>query len=413
MKTLITEVSSYSQLELAWESVKKNKKASPGIDQQTLENFSKNLKANLIKISKELKESTYQFSPALEARIPKKTKNDFRKINVFNLKDKIVQKSLQLTLDRKRKQGRFFPNIRNSISIGFLSKRDSKDVVGVPKALDVIKQNYKKGYTVITTADIKDFFPSIDIKKLYKVIEDALPDNTINKLIKDCLTPEVMERDRFDKNSFHALTASGVAQGSILSPLFSNIYLMDFDKSLEKNKIIAVRYADDVLILSTVPTKSEEMFQKVREILKTTSSLDFYPKGTDKEPKHYPLKRGGRYLGLQIQFKKNRWEIYPIPQKVSGLIKNIHDELNPEKHGTFLERVYFLELSINSWFNTYIKMGCTKKIISDIHKTIEQAYYDDINKLLVDKGIIEKFIHKNKLQFLTNFRFDKKRGKRY
>ena len=187
---------------------------------------------------------------------------------------------------------------------------------------------------------------------------------------------------------------------------------MAFDKALEKNKIIAVRYADDVLILSTVPTKSEEMFQKVREILKITSSLDFYLKGTDKEPKHYPLKRGGRYLGLQIQFIKNRWEIYPVPQKVSGLIKDIHDELNPRKHESFLERVYFLELSINSWFNTYEKIGCTKKHLRNIYKNVEQEYYNDINKLLVTKGILENYIPKNKLQFLTNFRFDKKRRKR-
>lgn len=407
MTKLIVEVSSYAQLYLAWESVKKNKKSSPGIDQQTIEEYSLSLRANLRSLSKALKSGKYIFSPALEARIPKKTKSEYRRINIFTLKDKIVQKSIQITLEKK---GEYFPDIRNSVSIGFLSKRGHKEIVGMSKAIEVIKRNYKKGFTVTTTADIKDFFNTIDRNKLYKVITRSIPDKTINKLISDCLSVAVMERDRFVRDHYSAITSSGVAQGSILSPLFSNIYLMKFDKELEKHNIAALRYADDVLIFSAVPTKAEETLNKVKGILLTTSNLEFYPKGTTKEPKHYPLKRFCIYLGLQIQIKKGRWEIFPIQKKVNELVKNIHDYLNPYGKEGFLQRVSYLDLSMSSWFNTYRNIGCTKRILNERFKSIEAEYYLYINKLLVHKGIISSFISKEKISFLTDFRNSRKKA---
>lgn len=50
----------------------------------------------------------------------------------------------------------------------------------------------------------------------------------------------------------------GISQGAILSPLFCNLYLHEFDKALADANIPFVRFADDFLLFANAKNKAEQ-----------------------------------------------------------------------------------------------------------------------------------------------------------
>jgi len=128
---------------------------------------------------------------------------------------------------------------------------------------------------------LKDFFGSVRHHILLKKIAERINDDEVMHLIKLIL-----------KSS----AGSGIAQGSPLSPLLSNIYLNEVDKMLEaakqytykKDKYFHVeyaRFADDLVVLidghpswnklqSQVATRLGQEFEKIG--VETAQSLPQY-----------------------------------------------------------------------------------------------------------------------------------------
>jgi len=71
--------------------------------------------------------------------------------------------------------------------------------------------------------DFKNCFDSIDHNNLMNLIENKILDRQFTKLIHKCIKAGYME-SRVLKHSL-----SGVPQGSIISPILSNIYLHQLD----------------------------------------------------------------------------------------------------------------------------------------------------------------------------------------
>lgn len=411
--TLLAEVASFTQLVKAWKHVKK--KDSPGIDDKTVENFSIGLRGNLKNISKELQEKKYEFNTVLETEIPKKDKSKLRKIRIFTLRDKIVQKSLQLTFEKKRKTGILFPDIRNSVSIGFLEKLGSNEYLGVKKAIKEVKRNYRKGYHVMTSADIQDFFDEINQDKLFKTIKFQLsPDDSLDWLIKKLLNPKVVKKDRFHGNFIDLPSSkSGVSQGSIISPLLSNIYLAKFDKKIEQLGIPALRYADDFAFFSKSMEIAKSDLEKIKKILLKDTKLSFHPNDSNKKPAHYNLKnnnRHGIYLGIKFERKHlNSWVISPIISKIDEVKKKIKNKLDPQNDLTLIERISFINRSLKGWMGCYKHVGCTKRNLNATYKDLITIYGVELNNLLVKKKIIRKELTSNQLTFLGLGKLYKKR----
>ena len=396
--SLLKEVSSLQQLGRAWSAIKKNKQVTAGIDRETVELFDNNARANLIAIAKLLRSKSYKFSQVVERSIPKHPhSHKTRNIRIFTLKDKIVQKSIQLSLE-KDSDKKYFPEINNSVSVGFLKK-----VAGVKTAVSRIKKYYKEGYKILTSADIANFFDVIDRSKLKKIIISRLaPDTSITWLLDQCLSPVVIKTDRnFGIKAFLIDTHAGVSQGSILSPLFSNIYLMKFDNVLGKTGIVAIRYADDLAILSKDEVAAKVELMKVQEILKKESGLKFHPMGSQKRPKIYNLKDYGIFLGIKFQITKNGvWKITPSIKKYKEIEVKITEEMKPSTQYPLYVRLNNLNYSIRSWFLGYKSVGCTKRDLSIMYKQLCDVFQKNMNTLLIKKGIIQKPLSFDKLRFI-------------
>lgn len=402
--SILDEISSRQQLGRSWELVHKRGKETPGIDGVTLTEYSKNLSDKLRTLSFALKNNGFVFSSVLEKRIPKKNKDKTRRINIYTVEDKIVQKSIQHSFERRGKNGSLFPEIYNDVSVGFL-----RGTSGVKISVQRIKQYHKEGYCYLTSADIADFFDNINIRRLREIIFGRLgEDKSANSLIDQTLDPIIIQRDRFDPAvNKYVGSNSGVAQGSILAPLYSNIYLIEFDQILSAAGIVALRYADDLALFSKNIDDAKVNLDFVKNVLEQKLSLSFHSSSA-KEPKHHNFNDRFAFLGIQYRIaptikptdgQTERWTIQPIDEKVDRLMEEIERVLDPNSYETLWRRIYKLNHMIRGWFDCYTAVGCSKRIMDATHVSISGIYKEKLDTLLLKKKIISRKLNDAQFDF--------------
>jgi retron-type reverse transcriptase len=351
-----------------------------------------------------MRSNKYVFQKVKRVNIPKKS-GKTRPIGIYIIRDKIVQKTIQSLFERKNKDSTgLFPEIYNKVSIGFISGKYKGEAVGVKTAINRIKENQMAGYEYITTADIKDFFNVINKEILKNKIITALsPDTSLLKVIDDCLNPMVIEVDRYSQlETTLPSTGEGVAQGSVLSPLFSNIFMAEFDKKIESLKIPSIRYADDFAFFSKTRTHAKRDLHKIEKILKQMTTLEFHPIDSPKGPHIYKITSWGEFLG--IQFKKinhsNRWEINPTSEKVDAELEKIKDQFSVDNNKSLFEVLSYINRNIFGWFSTYAYTGCTQKALNKIYRDIKISYESQVNDLLQAKRITNHVLSSTDLNYL-------------
>lgn len=93
----------------------------------------------------------------------------------------------------------------------------------------------------------------------------------------------------------------GIAQGAVLSPLYANIYLHQFDQHLSQQGYRLIRYADDLVIACGSQKEAfRAMAQAEREI--TALGLKFKPGKTGV----VRLNQGFKFLGAELD-EKGHW----------------------------------------------------------------------------------------------------------
>jgi RNA-directed DNA polymerase len=182
-------------------------------------------------IQKELLDRTYRPLRYREVGIPKGTGKEIRVLKIPPIRDRVVQGALKLILEP------IFDADFQPGSFGYRPKRNPHEAVEkVTKALIERK-------TRVIDVDLKSYFDTIRHDILFKQIAKRVNDQDIMRLVK--LTVKAGGK-------------RGIAQGGPASPLFSNIYLNEVDKMLEKakkvtrdgyNHIEYARWADDIVIL--------------------------------------------------------------------------------------------------------------------------------------------------------------------
>lgn len=240
----------------AWNHARANK-GTAGIDGKEIEDVEREgVQAFLGQISKELKEQTYRPSPLKRVWIPKPNGKQ-RPLSIPTLKDRIVQTAAMLILQPIFEQD-FEPN-----SYGFREGRSTHDAVR-----EVVKWlNF--GYENVIDADITSCFDSIPKSLLMKQIARRVVDGSILSLVKQWLSVGILDGGaNIDSGE------QGVAQGSPISPLLSNIFLDQLDKAWNENGMTSragahlVRYADDFVILGrSRRTMDEEALGALDKIL--------------------------------------------------------------------------------------------------------------------------------------------------
>ncbi|MEN6565595.1 MAG: group II intron reverse transcriptase/maturase [Veillonellales bacterium] len=294
-------------LQEAWKRVKANGGAG-GIDKISIEDVKAYGENKLLaEISEVLEGNNYRPLPVRRIYIPKNDGSK-RPLGIPVIKDRIVQMAAKIVIEP------VFEADFLDCSFGFRPKRSAQ------QALDKIYEVADRGDALwVIDADIKDYFGSVNHEKLMLLVKQRISDRRVLKLIWQWLKAGIMEQGEYQKSD------KGAPQGSVISPLLSNIYLHYFDYVWTKQYShlgTLVRYADDFVILSK---RKQQAGQAMHAVYQIMSKLELtIHEGKTKLVDMYFGKEGFDFLGFHNRFKRGRtktwkwyWRLFQIPSHKS------------------------------------------------------------------------------------------------
>jgi group II intron reverse transcriptase/maturase len=349
--SLIDKVYHKTNLELAWNQVKANG-GSGGIDKVNIPAFEEVAEVELARLHQELKEETYQPMPVRRLYIPKRgNPKEKRPLGIPAIRDRICQQALKNRLEP------IFEPLFSECSFGYRPGRSTH------QAMRKIYRELMDSYEWIVDADLRNFFGTVHHERLIDMIAEKVSDGRILKLIRQMLEAGYME------NGKKYATPSGTPQGSVVSPLFSNIYLNRFDHEMTKKGYRLTRFADDWVILCKTQVEAAKALRDAKIILESLG-LTLHPDKTKIthikwgfEFLGYKLKRGKGLSLPQEKIKKiPRINIYAYPTDKS--IKRFIDTIRSRTKRRIPLTVYQLIDTINpvirGWGNYYRKAHVRK-----------------------------------------------------
>ena len=276
--SLIDKVYKRKNLEMAWEKVKANR-GSGGVDGQTLQAFEEQLDPQLDRLQNELTEETYKPQPVRQVPIPKAGKpGEFRTLGVPTIYDRVCQQALLNRLEP------IFEPVFDEANFGYRRGRSTKD------AMRKVWKEIQSGREWIVDADLKDFFGSVDHEKLLTLVAQRIADGRVLRLIQAMLKAGSYGKGRLFPSE------RGTPQGSVVSPLLSNILLTPFDQEMRSKGFQLTRFADDWVITCHSEAEAHAAIAAALRILKELG-VELHPQKT----RVVHVQHGFEFLGYKIK----------------------------------------------------------------------------------------------------------------
>ncbi|MBD5559957.1 MAG: group II intron reverse transcriptase/maturase [Clostridia bacterium] len=186
---------------------------TPGTDDKTIDGMNEKRIMDLIE---SMKNYSYHPAPARRTYIPKKN-GETRPIGIPAFEDKLVQEVMRMILEAI-----WEPTFLDT-SHGFRPDRSCHT------ALSQMQKGFKSTKWFIE-GDIKGCFDNIDHHVLANLVSKRIDDGRFIDLLWKFLKAGYMEQWEYHN------TYSGTPQGSVISPVLSNIYLHELDKFMQDFK---------------------------------------------------------------------------------------------------------------------------------------------------------------------------------
>jgi len=333
------------------------RKAAPGVDEETWQTYGEQLDTNLEDLSGRLRRGAYRAKPVRRVYIPKPDGRQ-RPLGVTTLEDKVVQRALVGVLNCIYEQDFL------GFSYGYRPGRRQHD------ALDALCVGIeRKRVNWVLDADIRGYFDAIDHDRLVKFIERRVADRRVVRLIRKWLNAGVLVDGEWTRSE------KGTPQGGVISPLLANIFLhYVFDlwvrdwRRQATGDVIVVRFADDIIVGFQHEQEARRFLTELRERL-ADNGLELHPDKTRLiefgARAASDRKRGGRgkpetfdFLGFTHICGKTRRGRFTVwrktaRKKVRAKLKEIKAALRFRWHHPVPEVGAWLALVIRGHMNYY------------------------------------------------------------
>lgn len=292
---LYRRIYSMESLHSAWRKVKASAYSSSSESiRNEAKDFESRLPKSLSDIQRALSKKTFTFQQQTGvAKI--KANGSSRPIVLSPIPNRIVQRAL---LDVLQSRIKFVKEaLATPTSYGGIQNKR------VAMAATDAKEAISKGAAFHIRSDIAEFFTRIDKARVMELVAPHIKCPDTVALFQAAITTDLANIDALrlqGLDDIFPLGVEGVAQGSPLSPLIANLYLHDFDKTMNDGEVICLRYIDDFLILGKDIGCVDRAFNKAQKELKKLSLHAYQPSATSDKASRGPTADGFDFLGCFV-----------------------------------------------------------------------------------------------------------------
>lgn len=253
-----------------------NKPAS-GVDEITYEEYDSEIRMNLKQLQLELIEHRYEPLPVKLVDIYKGEKK--RTISLFSMRDKVVQQSITSEL---------LKIYDKEMSDSTYAYRPGKAAL---QAIEFLGEEIKKPEMCwILKVDIKSFFDCISHENLYRILQKKIKEQDVLEVIQKSYKSRILEKSGEIREK-----RLGIAQGSSIAPILSNIYLMQFDFEMKSKCNVYVRYSDDIIVFGE-SKEQMKMLKAMMEVKLQNMGLQLNEEKTEIKS----VEEGVSFLGYEL-----------------------------------------------------------------------------------------------------------------
>ncbi len=305
-------------------------------------------------------------------------------------------------------------------------------------AVNAIEEEIQTGrYSWILKVDIAHFFDEIEWKILKNILKQDIREEDVLFLIEENVKSVMLE----DSGELVA-KRRGIYQGSGISPILSNIYMMDFDQWMSGKDGFYVRYSDDMMLLGDSRDKMMKVLSEINvrlhqiglQINESKTHCVSLEEGADLLGYHFSA--GGKSIpNKAIQSLQDRLETMwltsstlPIEKKMAKAIEIIGgwEQYFREKRKTtsvfeYMALVYAVQFKENYTDELKERRRTVMNIYKDIalylaamwktagQKQMElleyEQYYQVWNQesALIDKGLEELLVNYHKMMIAEQY----------
>ncbi len=353
----MTEAKPYAiPKQVVWDAYKKVKanRGAAGVDSQSLADFEKDLKGNLYKLWNRMSSGSYFPPPVRLVEIPKGNTGKTRPLGIPTVSDRIAQTVVKLMLEPGVE-----PHFHDD-SYGYRPGKSALDAVGVTR-----QRCWRRDW--IIDLDIKGFFDNLDWDLVMRAVRHHTDCPWILLYVERWLRAPVQHVDgRLEDRT------KGSPQGSVISPLLSNLFMhYAFDEWLRRNfpDVQFARFADDAVVHARSLAEAEKLLAAIRQRL-TACHLELHPEKTkivycqddDRRGTHEHISFD--FLGYTFRPRraKNRWGklfISFLPGVSNKAANSIRETIRSWRIGatrnnqSLEEIARFVDPFVRGWVNYY------------------------------------------------------------
>ncbi len=320
MKTLYEDLRSQKNLFAAWRHVKRSALKSKNAKIRGFAaEFEHSHQTHLRRISDQLRANKFEFDEVEGVLKDKKSREkvgkDPRPIAIGTIKNRVVQRAIlqilqpRKVLDKKDVNSKHMPaedpriNWLNSVNkskygVGGLMSPYG----GVKPAIELVMNAMKAGASYYYQSDIKAFFTKIPTQLIVDRVLHETNDADLTDLFAKGLEVNLANKDEL--MTYARIFPSGgigVAQGSSLSAFAGNVLLYELDHELNELGVTAVRYIDDLVILSDDEDKLNNAITYAKKGLKRFDFSLYEPSPGSDKASAGSCSNSFKFLGCTLQ----------------------------------------------------------------------------------------------------------------